>query len=94
MYYTGTNDHNLKLSRTTKSGLLLPVVGPLDHQTYDKLKCWKRQRSITRNINGMKGLDYAQRLNKPKIYSMQRQEIKKNYKKEKLGSDVIQSHGL
>ena len=57
------------------------------------------QRSFTRNINGMEGLDYAQRLKKLKMYSIQRRheryKILYVYKiKEKLVPNVTQSHGL
>ena len=57
------------------------------------------QRSFTRNVNGMEGLDYAQRLKKLKMYSIQRRheryKILYVYKiKEKLVPNVTQSHGL
>merc|ERR1711874_754865 len=57
------------------------------------------QRSFTRNINGMEGLDYAQRLKKLKMYSIQRRheryKILYVYKiKENLVPNITQSHGL
>ena len=70
---------------------------PSNYSEIDMLE--DTQRSFTRNINGMEGLDYAQRLKKLKLYSIQRRheryKILYVYKiKEKLVPNVTQSHEL
>ena len=57
------------------------------------------QRAFTRNIDGMEGLDYAQRLKKLSMYSVQRRHERYRiiyiYKiKEGLVPNVSESHGL
>ena len=57
------------------------------------------QRAFTRNIYGMEGLDYAQRLKKLNMYSVQRRHERYKiiyvYKiKEKLVQNISSSHGL
>ena len=57
------------------------------------------QRTFTRNINGMEGLDYAQRLDKLNMYSVQRSQerykIIYTYKiKEGLVPNISETHGL
>jgi len=71
--------------------------GPSNYGEIDVLE--QRKRSFTRNITGMEGLDYAQRLRKLKMYSIQKRY--ERYKilygdkiKEKLVPNVTQSHGL
>ena len=66
---------------------------PSNYSEIDMLE--DTQRSFTRNNNGMEGLDYAQRLKKLKMYSIQRRheryKILYVYKiKEKLVPNVTQ----
>ena len=76
---------------------LLWAPSPSNYGEIDMLE--DTQRSFIRNVNGMKGLDCAQRLKKLKMYSIQRRHVRYKilyiYKiKEKLIPNGTQSHGL
>merc|ERR1712030_32129 len=76
-----------------------PVWSPRPSNLHEIDLLEQTQRSFTRQIEGMEGLDYAQRLKKLRMYSIQRRnerfKIIYIYKiKENLVPNVASKHGL